>query len=305
MSQFNKIIVATDFSAPSIEALREADLIAHRTGAELIVFHAVPNLVRNNPLFPHQNIEDAYKLPKLMDQAAEAVDALVQQHLHPDRDNIHVAVDTGWADTTLMNKAEELGADLIVVGNRGYSGLRHVLLGSVAERVVRYAPCAVLVARTSPENGHVLAATDFSDPALPAVAAAATTAKRRNATLSVLHSLAVRPYALSAVSSPLGGGPVIPDDASLNEARAVAAGLIKESLGRLGAEGQPIVEDGLPEDDILRHAAKLPADLIVLGAWGRSAINRIALGSVAETVARSAPCSVLVVRSKEGSQSSG
>lgn len=299
MSQFKKIIVATDFSEPSIEALREADLIAHNTGAELYVFHAVPNLVRNNPLFPQKNIEDAFQLPDVMDRAAQAVDELINEHLHPDRDDVKIAVDAGWPDTSLMRKAEELGADLIVVGSRGYTGLKHVLLGSVAERVVRYAPCAVLVARASPEVGHVLAATDFSDPALPAVAAASSIATRREAKLTVIHSLAIRSYALSNASSPFGGGAMVPDEGAIADAREAARGLIEESLNRLGAKGDSIVEDGLPEDDILRHASRLPADLIVLGAWGRTALNRIALGSVAETVARSAHCSVLVVRGGE------
>ena len=296
MSQFKKIIVATDLSEPSIEALREADLIARNTGAELFVFHAVPNLVRNNPLFPHKNIEDAFDLPHVMDRAAEAVDEFITKHLQADRDDVKIVVDSGWPDTALMRRAEDLGADLIVLGSRGYTGLKHVLLGSVAERVVRYAHCAVLVARASPEVGHVLAATDFSDPALPAVAAASSVARRRKAKLTVIHSLAIRSYALSNASSPFGGGAMVPDEAAIADAREAARGLIDESLKGLGAEGDSIVEDGLPEDDILRNAARLPADLIVLGAWGRTAINRIALGSVAETVARSAACSVLVVR---------
>ena len=298
MPQFKKIIVATDFSEPSIEALREADLFAHNTGAELFVFHAIPNLMRNNPLFPQQNIEDVYKLPDILDRAAEAVDDLINTYLHPDRDNVRVVVDTGWPDTTLMRTAEDLGADLIVVGSRGYTGLRHVLLGSVAERVVRYAHCAVLVARASPQIGHVLVATDFSDPALPAIQAAADIAVRREAKLSVIHSLAVRSSFMSSAASPFGGGPIVPDKAAIGEARAAAEGLIQESLDRFGAEATTIVEDGMPEDDILRHAARLPADLVVLGSLGRTRINRIALGSVAETVARSAPCSVLVVRAK-------
>jgi nucleotide-binding universal stress UspA family protein len=298
MPQFNKIIVATDFSEPSIEALREADLFAHNTGAELFVFHAVPNLMRNNPLFPQENVEDVYKLPEILDRAAEAVDDLINTYLHPDRDNVRVVVDTGWPDTALMRTAEDLGADLIVVGSRGYTGLRHVLLGSVAERVVRYAHCAVLVARASPQIGHVLVATDFSDPALPAIQAAADIAVRREAKLSVIHSLAVRSSFMSSAASPFGGGPFVPDKAAIGEARAAAEGLIQESIDRFGAEATTIVEDGMPEDDILRHAARLPADLVVLGSLGRTRINRIALGSVAETVARSAPCSVLVVRAK-------
>jgi nucleotide-binding universal stress UspA family protein len=296
MPQFKKIIVATDFSEPSIEALREADRLAQGTDSEVFVFHAVPNLVRANPLFPHKNIEDVFQLPALMDRAADAVDELIAKHMRSDHTNVHVLVDTGWPDTALMRKAEEIDADLIVVGSRGYTGLKHVLLGSVAERVIRYSHCAVMVARASPSGGRILAATDFSDPALPAIDAAVQIAKRRGAELTVMHSLGVRSSSLSWAASPFGGGPIVPDERAIGEARIAATQLIETSLGEFGAVGSAFVGDGMPEDDILRKATVLPADMIVLGSQGRTAINRVALGSVAETVARTATCSVLVIR---------
>ncbi len=296
MPQFKKIIVATDFSEPSIEALREADRLAQGMDSEVFVFHAVPNLVRANPLFPHKNIEDVFQLPAMMDRAADAVDELIAKHMRSDHTNVHVLVDTGWPDTALMRKAEEIGADLIVVGSRGYTGLKHVLLGSVAERVIRYSHCAVMVARASPSGGRILAATDFSDPALPAIDAAVQIAKRRGAELTVMHSLGVRSSSLSWAASPFGGGPIVPDEQAIQEARIAATQLIETSLGEFGAVGSAFVGDGMPEDDILRKATVLPADMIVLGSQGRTAINRVALGSVAETVARTATCSVLVIR---------
>jgi nucleotide-binding universal stress UspA family protein len=296
MPQFKKIIVATDFSEPSIEALREADRLAQGTDSELFVFHAVPNLVRANPLFPHKNIEDVFQLPAMMERAADAVDELIAKHMRSDRNHVHVLVDTGWPDTALMRKAEEIEADLIVVGSRGYTGLKHVLLGSVAERVIRYSHCAVMVARASSGGGRILAATDFSDPALPAIDAAVQIAKRRGAELTVMHSLGVRSSSLSWAASPFGGGPIVPDEHAIREARVAATQLIETSLGEFGAVGSAFVGDGMPEDDILRKATVLPADMIVLGSQGRTAINRVALGSVAETVARTATCSVLVIR---------
>lgn len=296
MSQFKKIIVATDFSEPSIEALREADLIAHRTGAELLVFHAVPNLLRNNPLFPQKNIEDAFQLQDTLDRVAGAVEELIDRHMHADCDRARVLVDSGWPDTSLMRNAEEIGADLIVVGSRGFTGLKHVLLGSVAQRVVRYAHCAVLVARASPHVGHVLATTDFSDPALPAIDAAVQIAKRRKAKLTLMHSLGVLPSSMAAASTPFGGGPIVPDKATLEEARRSAKDLLEDCLRRFDAEGETVVCDGAADDEIIGTASRLPADLIVMGSLGRTSIRRIALGSVAETVARTAACSVLIVR---------
>ena len=296
MEPFRKILVATDFSEPSLEALREADVVAERAGAELFVFHSVPNLMRANPLFPHKNIEDAFDLPALMERAADAVADVVSRRTSRSADDVHIVIDTGSPDATLLRQAEAVEADLIVMGSRGYSGLRHVLLGSVAERVLRYATCAVLVARASPEKGAVLAATDFSDPALPAIDAAADFAKRRNVSLTVMHSLGVASNAVAAAAIPLGGGPIMPGREAVRDARAAATQLIEESLRKLGLDGSVVVADGLPEDEIVRVASTLPAQLVVMGSLGRTGLSRIALGSVAENVARTAPCSVMVIR---------
>ena len=169
METFKKILVATDFSETSIEALHQADALAREMGAELYVFHSVPDLIRANPLFPQKNIEDAYQLPQVMERAAQAVERMISEHLRPDCERAKVVVETGAAESTLLRTAQELEIDLIVLGSRGFSGLRHVLLGSVAERIVRYAHCPVWIARPMAKGGHVLGATDFSDPALPAI----------------------------------------------------------------------------------------------------------------------------------------
>jgi nucleotide-binding universal stress UspA family protein len=84
--------------------------------------------------------------------------------------------------------AEEIGADLIVLGARGATGLKRLLLGSTAEEVLRHAHCPVLVTRWPASSGPVVAATDFSDPALPAITAAATAASRMGAPLAFVHA---------------------------------------------------------------------------------------------------------------------
>ncbi|HNZ22003.1 MAG TPA: universal stress protein [Polyangiaceae bacterium] len=296
MPKVTSIIVAIDFSEPSLEALRQAETLAWEMKAELVVFHAIPNLVRANPLFPHQNIEDVFQLPAIMDRATQAVEEVIETHLSKGLFNVRIVVDTGWPDTALLRKAEEIDANLIVVGSRGYTGLKHVLLGSVAERVIRYAHCPVLVARPAPKHGKILAATDFSDPAWPAVEMASEITKLRNADLTVMHSLGAKATTLSWAATPFGGGPIVPDEKSIQEARAAAHHLIETSLERFATTASIVVTDGLAQDEIVRQATVLSAELVVLGNQGRSAIQRIALGGVAETVARTAPCSVLVVR---------
>lgn len=110
-----------------------------------------------------------------------------------------------------------------------------------------------------------------------------------------MHSLgATAPITFAA--SPFGGGPIVPDQVAINEARIAATELLQTSLKRFNAKGNTFVGEGMPDDDILRQAARLPAGLIVVGSLGRTGIRRVALGSVAETIARKAACSVLIVR---------
>ena len=120
----------------------------------------------------------------------------------------------------------------MVVAERGSSGLERVLLGTVAEQVVRYAPCAVLVARSSARSGHILAATDFSDPSLPALAAAVTEAGARGA-VAAFHAVAIP---MLGPDMGLVVGSVLPGIAEIEQERNLRGDAqLQEALTRLGA----------------------------------------------------------------------
>jgi len=99
-----------------------------------------------------------------------------------------VFIELGSDHEQIVRRADEWRADLIAVGSHGRTGLRRLLLGSVADQIVRAASCAVLVARAE-RQGVILAATDLTDPALPAIEAAAHEAKRRGRKLVVMHAM--------------------------------------------------------------------------------------------------------------------
>jgi nucleotide-binding universal stress UspA family protein len=179
---------------------------------------------------------------------------------------------------------------VVVGGKVDHKGL-HILGGS-AEHVVRYAKCPVLVARRSPA-GKILAATDFSDPALPAIEAGAAEARRRKSDLAIIHAIDLLPVA----------GPFYGDFYSMppmelsDQMRKIWQQRLDESVHQFKAKGGGLLPDGPAAPAILSAAAKLPAQLLVVGTHGRTGLSRlIALGSVAEAVVRAAPCSVLVVR---------
>jgi nucleotide-binding universal stress UspA family protein len=138
-----KILVPTDFSELSSEAVQTAVAFSKAFGASIDLVHVF--------------VEPAYILPPPVDMATFPINLAqilerVQNGLDAERDRVKgagVSVETttlsGRAAPEIVAHAKKTGADLIVMGTHGRSGFQHALLGSVAERVLRHSPCPVLV----------------------------------------------------------------------------------------------------------------------------------------------------------------
>ena len=141
------ILVPTDFSADADKALSTATELAKLFGARIVIIHAYQvNIPVVSP------IAGGYALPQgfyegLRAQAAAQVEELAAKVAAEGIDATGVALQEP-ASLAIVKQAEKLPADLIVMGTRGNTGLKHVVLGSVAERVVRTAPCSVLTVKT-------------------------------------------------------------------------------------------------------------------------------------------------------------
>ena len=145
---FQRILVAVDFSEESHHALACAMELAARFAASITLVHVVdPHL---GP--PDTDVPELTGTGSDAEQFAEAkldLNALAEQMLGPCR-VVETMVRAGLAFFEITEAAKALGADLIVVGTHGYTGIKRALLGSTAEKVVRHAPCPVLVARSGP-----------------------------------------------------------------------------------------------------------------------------------------------------------
>ena len=137
-------------------------------------------------------------------------------------------------------------------------------------------------------------ATDFSEHSERALNQAAYLAKRVGAELYLVHVFK-RPVYIPGVSS--RAGPKILEwiHGFKERVRKMLVALGKE-IGRKGVKVHPILKEGAPLREILKTADEISADLIVLGAPGRTGLDRFMLGSVAERLARRAPCPVLIAR---------
>jgi nucleotide-binding universal stress UspA family protein len=148
----HRILVPTDFSPPSERALEMAIEMARRFGAELTLFHAheLPAYVFPDGVMP-VSPQILAELERSMTAELERLATIVRAA------GVSARIKTGVGahDVEICHYAEEMSADLIVMGTHGRTGLRHVLLGSVAEKVVRRAPCPVLTVRpTEPQAAH-------------------------------------------------------------------------------------------------------------------------------------------------------
>jgi len=149
--KLGKILAPVDFSPTSKRAAADAAAIAQATGAALELFHVVPDLEVPLPMNPAGLGAASMVVTELVPAAREALSTLAAALQIEGRAAVEVW--HGAPAPTILNRAEETGADLVVIGTSGHTGLDRLLLGSVAARVARLAPCPVLVV---PGRGRAL-----------------------------------------------------------------------------------------------------------------------------------------------------
>lgn len=149
MGDYRRILVPTDFSAASSHALDEGVKLARKFNAELVVIHV--NEGASDYASHFMTDTHVKSTMQLATQAARAELANIEQARFKDVKGRTVLVETGTAVESICSWAESHDVDLIVIATHGRSGLSRFLLGSVAERVVRHAPCHVLTVRAGQE----------------------------------------------------------------------------------------------------------------------------------------------------------
>jgi nucleotide-binding universal stress UspA family protein len=297
-----KVLIAIDSSPCSQRVLDEASARPWPLDTNFFVLNVVD--VQRFARFPAM-IEDARS------EATELVNSAAEQLLHAGHKAL-AEVRMGFPRKVISECAKELQADLIMVGSHGHSAIGRFLLGSVAQAVLRIAPCHVEIVRF-PAGGaapsshpmKVLLATDGSECSLAAAISVAARPWPGGTVLKVVGVEEIVAFETPMAASPLAS--IYP--ASLLEelladahTRAVNAGegarKILETAGLKVLAQQPIPA-GDPRSIILDLAQAWPADLVVLGSHGRRGWDRFLMGSVAESVAVHAHCSVEVVRGSD------
>lgn len=304
MPSIEKILFPTDFSASAEQAAGHAQYLARRFGAELHIIHAVV-LHGDDPANPVYEFPDPDELYRLAEEAAErrlgalAADAGEVPVYRAHRRGVAPA-------TVILEYAADVGIDLIVMGTHGRRGLGRLVLGSVAEEVVRLASCPVMTLREQEEPrpveaiDSILVPIDFSEPSKEALAAAVALAEAYDSRLQLLH--VVQPVVYPQVYFPGSTAAVTADYAAINRyAREGLDEIAAEIEGFSGSVSTHVVE-GYPATTITDFAGDHDSDLIVISTHGHTGIAHLLLGSVAEKVVRLARAPVFVVKSFGGGE---
>jgi len=288
-----KILLAIDASAPSEDAIRAiATRPWPRNTTTEVISVVEPSYVWNVP-----SLVDGLRI------AAEEQIQAIANRLRGFGGAITTRVLFGDPKAVIVDRATEIRADLIIVGSHGAGGLRKLVLGSVANAVVRFAPCSVEITRAKDGAGdriaRVLLATDGSEYS---DAAARSVADR-----PWPQGCEFRVFSVVELHMPLFQAPYPPylNPHAMENLRGEA---MRRAEQALQTAEQIVTDAGLPESStvavpvaspqelILQEAGDWGADLIVLGSHGRRGLGRFLLGSVSEAVASQAHCSVDVIR---------
>jgi nucleotide-binding universal stress UspA family protein len=151
MITLKNLLVPSDFSEYSDQALRYGLELARKFDATLYLLHIVPDPATQAFAGEFQTLPPSEVVD---DWVLEAQHRLAQIVPAVDRNRVRIRVIVGSPFSEILQFAEQEEIDLIVMGTHGRGGVRHFLLGSIAERVVRRAPCPVLTVR-HPQHGFV------------------------------------------------------------------------------------------------------------------------------------------------------
>lgn len=298
-ASFERILVPTDFSGFSSQALRHALALARKFNSRLKVVHVIQGF------YP---VGDAMLAAAPPVEGREMAESDTHAFMAPVRDagldyDLEIREGNPWRE--ILAAAADMPADLVVMGTHGRGGPERFLLGSVAEKLMHRLPCPVMTVCHEEGRswegpgliGRILCATDFSENSERACRFALALAASLGAKVTLLHSIEHMPD-LGVARYRM----VVPDvEPLLKEIERVASERLSRAVdasrrefvdvdvtARLGA--------GPAYKEIVGAADDERADLIVIGSQGHGMLEHLLSGSNAQQVIRRANCAVLTVR---------
>lgn len=295
---YDRILVPTDGSDSARRATRHGIRLATEFDATLHVLHVVDE--RQYGSHTADADEVGREQERHLKVAGEEAVASVEELADEEGVETVTEVTTGVPFEGILDYVDDHDVDLVAMGTHGRTGIGRVVLGSVAERVLRRATVPVLNLRggettTPTAYDDVLVATDGREGVGPAVEHALTIAKRYDATVHALFVVDVRNVLVDEEYGPFTRANVTAMEA-LSDLGQRATDAVVRAGGERGVDVTATVEEGVPSRTILDVADERGADVVAMGTHGRSGLERYLVGSVTESVLRHADQPVLTVR---------
>ena len=292
MLEIKLILCPVDFSEFSVRAYRHALSVAKHYRAKLVALHIVelwryPSLSFVPPGPAYDETCQAF-----CEKGEQQLRELVRSNTR-DAPPTELLVEQGNAADAILSVAARMRADVIVTGTHGRRGYDRMMLGSVAERVMRNAPCPVLVVNKPPDGfsaasnevgqehrlHRILFCTDFSENSERALNYAISATTEYDAELTLLHVLEEKP-------------------AKADQAIAAAGQQLERLIPvemRKRLNTRSAVRVGKPYQQIIQFAKEAHADIVAMGVRGRGSLDLAVFGSTTYRVIQLGPCPVLAV----------
>jgi nucleotide-binding universal stress UspA family protein len=289
IAKLEKLLLSTDGSEFSEGAVREAVKLAKICSSKLFAV----SVIETNPEFE-------VLAPQLIEKEEEKTRHRLEQiRSIAEKEGIACEIIARHSDSpfhAIIDEAKNNQVDLIIMGRRGRTGLKRLLMGSVTAKVIGYSPCNVLVVPKLAEIKYqnILIATDGSKFSMSAATEAVGIARRCRAALfviSVVPSETASPFDI--VHSEMQHEMIAQKEFHHGEKNINDLLVIARQEG-VKAEG--LVIEGRPYEAIVEIAREKRVDLIVMGSHGRTGLERLLMGSVTERVVGNADCSVLIIK---------
>ncbi len=298
MIEFPRILCPVDFSDASRAALESALMLARWYDSRVFVPHVVQIALPPAPFTP--NAPTALT-PAQEEETAGHLASFVAG-CEPGSVAVTTTVLVGSAVAEILRQAQDLPADLIVLGTHGRSGFEHLLMGSVTERVLRKATCPVCTIRADAHQRprtppapftRIMCAVDFSPASLNALEHALSLAQESGGRLTLVH---VQDWPFDLRAAETFGPDASRYQRQLHERATRELAAVVPADARTWCEIEEVVAIGRPHEVILQTARDVAANLIVMGAHARAGLDLHVLGSTTDHVVREAACPVLTVR---------
>lgn len=297
MIRFKRILCPTDFSKYSFRAADYAVALARHYGGEVHFMHVVPEVLLHPDQYPYL-VEPVRAEPELRQRALDRLDAFVAL-TRAEQIESRFSVQEGRPVGTILEAAEDDGSDLICLGTHGREGVERLVLGSVAEKVLRKAQCPVMTISEPGEEGAIqpavfetiVCAIDFARLSLRSLDYALSLAQEAGGKLLLVN-------VVEWFSEEPGWETKFNVDAYRKEMEASVQERLDEAIpdeARDWCEIETVVKSGKAYREILELADARSADLVIMGVRGRNPLDLMLFGSTTQHVVRHAACPVMTI----------